>query len=625
MNPAQAQADAGRSRPLQLERSPGRESASDQAGSREFDSLGLPPRPSSTSQLPSQRIGPHQHPHHHHHHHPPFNPFTQPPLAIPNAEEIIRSNFIGMQGNNVPNLGGTPAAHVHSWQQHNSPIGQQQGPGPLPMRQFQQAYNQQHQVRTRGEQQPSAREGPESESHESTTGPGQADPTPGPQPPRPASETTFRGRTTIQEGQMPGGQWRMVVNQTTTGPGSIPPFQAPFLPGFPMGAANPGFQLPGVQPFQNPLPGAPNPTNRPGGSAFNLPPRLTPQPQAQLQPQGTRNITINYNTTAYVLSSPHGPEALLLSPSGAFSSPPGPANSIFNGIMGTPGQELHLGGMAPPAGAQPQVSFNPLANNPVQAQFNPPRYPWSNQVNQQNPSTAPGVQNSQHGDQRQVNAQNQQPNQPAGQRPNPAGGPQPAAQPQPAQPAEPPAQAPAAGPAAAAAQDDDIFRVILGLGGHLWLLVRLFGFFYLFTSGAPWSRTILIGLATILVFLAQNRALRPFLDAVWVPFRRHIEDLVQEDAELASGAGEGNAPAVQDTTAWARMRRTERTVVLFFASVLPGIGERRIAAREEAARRRAQPEEENRGQEQQGQGNRADGGGAAGAQGRAQEEPLRAL
>ena len=153
------------------------------------------------------------------------------------------------------------------------------------------------------------------------------------------------------------------------------------------------------------------------------------------------------------------------------------------------------------------------------------------------------------------------------------------------------------------------------LGGNLWLLVRLFGFVYFFTAGAGWRRTVLLCLVASLVFIAQTGVFRPVLQAIWDPIRRHAEGLVplagnEPRRPGADRNGEiANAMAVQRTNqgptpqeAAERLlrererrdvsilrqgvRRVERAIALFVASLVPGVGERHIAAREaaEAAR-----------------------------------------
>ena len=252
---------------------------------------------------------------------------------------------------------------------------------------------------------------------------------------------------------------------------------------------------------------------------------------------------ISANTMVYLLSSPSGPHALLISPMGTYSSSsPGigmaqPMNSTF----------VHRS--VPRAASQ-------AVPTPVQP-------------------NEPGV--------------------PAGQ------GPQEDAQ------IQQPEQA------------HNLIRILLPLGGHLWLLIRLFGFVYFVTSGAGWYRTTLLGLCAFLVFIAQTGILRPLQQAIWDPLRRHVEALVplavnngNADANGAPAPlnGQGDAAAQPDPRQMAdrllqnqngegglvrrNVRRIERATALFIASLVPGVGERHIAARDaaEAARQAMERERE---------------------------------
>lgn len=299
------------------------------------------------------------------------------------------------------------------------------------------------------------------------------------------------------------------------------------------------------------------------------------------------------SSAVYVLSSPSGPHALLVSPSGLYTTP------WHFPSLGT----ITPHSVIPPPATVP-VQIQPANNNtPVHGQ-------------------------QLHVDEVQV-AQGQQ------QAPQPADAAQ-AAQVQQQQQAN---------------QARDLARILLPLGGHLWLLIRLFGFVYFFTAGAGWRRTILLGLIASLVFIAQTGIFRPIIQGIWDPIRRHAEGLVPLAANEhpragADGAGDnadrgGTQPTNREPTAqeaaerllqererqdvsYARQnfRRVERAVALFVASLVPGVGERHIAAREaaEAARQAearereelARKEEEDarerrEGNAEAGEGNVADG------------------
>lgn len=208
---------------------------------------------------------------------------------------------------------------------------------------------------------------------------------------------------------------------------------------------------------------------------------------------------------------------------------------------------------------------------------------------------------------------------------------------------EPNVQQPAANPPQAAREPQqqeqeqqanqarDLIRILLPMGGHIWLLVRLFGFVYFFTAGGGHRRAILLGLCAFLVFIAQTGLFRPFLQSTWEPFRRHIENLLplaNNDRRLvpdAVAAGNNANPGGQgaqrangvptpqqaaeillrereqmDGSIMRRyLRRAERAIALFIASLVPGVGERHIAARDAAeAAIREQERERERQREQ---------------------------
>lgn len=163
------------------------------------------------------------------------------------------------------------------------------------------------------------------------------------------------------------------------------------------------------------------------------------------------------------------------------------------------------------------------------------------------------------------------------------------------------------------AQARDLARILLPLGGHLWLFVRLFGFVYFFTPGGGWRRAAVLFCSALLVLFLQSGVFRPIYQAAWEPVRRHLEGLVpladngRHDGGGAQGAvapigghiaqaAAGRDPDVmqaavrlvrerdrRDLGAVRQyLRSFERAVAIFFASLVPGIGERHIAARDTA-------------------------------------------
>lgn len=296
----------------------------------------------------------------------------------------------------------------------------------------------------------------------------------------------------------------------------------------------------------------------------------------------TQRTTFGAQSSAvYVLSSPIGPQALLISPNRSYSTP----------------WQLSTSGSIPQAFVHHHSPGAPALSQNIN--FNNPR-------NGQGPHVDPAqVIPAQQAPAMQVDAAH-------------------AAQAQQQQ--------------QQANQARDIIRILLPLGGHLWLLVRLFGFVYFFTAGAGWRRTILLGVVACLVFVAQTGIFRPVVQAIWDPVRRHAEGLVplagnEHPRAAPAGAGDNvNAPNAQPVNpepmpqeAAQRllqeregrdmgllrqsMRQVERAIALFVASLVPGVGERHIAAREasEAARQAEIREREDQVRREEEERQRVDG------------------
>lgn len=159
----------------------------------------------------------------------------------------------------------------------------------------------------------------------------------------------------------------------------------------------------------------------------------------------------------------------------------------------------------------------------------------------------------------------------------------------------------------------DLARILLPFGGHIWLFVRLFGFVYLFMPGGGWRRAAVFAVSALVVLFLQSGIFRPIYQAALEPFRRHVEGLVPladngrrdigggQGADAPGGGYEAQAAAgeVPDVRQVAErllrereqrdfgvvrqyLRSFERAVAIFLASLVPGIGERHIAARDTA-------------------------------------------
>ena len=274
---------------------------------------------------------------------------------------------------------------------------------------------------------------------------------------------------------------------------------------------------------------------------FNVHQRLRPAMQSS-QP-----------TTAWLLSSPTGPEALLFAPGhGYFASPSRVSPSTTSRVQSNVG----VSSETMPAQQNTASNDSPAADRPAPARVENPPAGQMALANQ-----GPG------GNQNQI--QN---------------------------------------------NENDLVHFILQRG---WLFIRLYMFILVFSDGNTWRRWILLALATLVCCLPREN---PF-QAALVTVRRHVDNLIGPPAEQQQARPQGQAghpdrptptntaqagqanPATQripETTATQQRQqqpnlvrdtlfRVERAVALFLASLVPGVGERHVQAREEA-RQRAEAE-----------------------------------
>ncbi|TGJ77131.1 hypothetical protein E0Z10_g10752 [Xylaria hypoxylon] len=158
---------------------------------------------------------------------------------------------------------------------------------------------------------------------------------------------------------------------------------------------------------------------------------------------------------------------------------------------------------------------------------------------------------------------------------------------------------------------------------HIWMLVRLALFIWWFTSPtSSWYRWITVVSIAIILFIVNTGVLNPFAEQIWVPLRRHLENLIPlaadaqgqqqrpenpqgGDAQRANPArprdpDPANAAARlveqrrENNANWLlnQVRRLERAGILFIASLAPGLAERHIAQVEAEARAERQRQQE---------------------------------
>ena len=357
---------------------------------------------------------------------------------------------------------------------------------------------------------------------------------------------------------------------------------------------------------------------RPNAVYSTAPPRPSAFRRTGPSSQTREHLSAAYrqpeDTTLYLLLSPEGPRGLLIAPSGQYRADL--ANAVYMPHMGVDSTHRH-----PNPGANP---FLLPFDMPVEERYRP----GTSRVRLSARTGRPGATEP-------TNAMLPQ-------------------QSQPQRPAQAPAQVQVQQPAQQQRPQEDnagrmheILRIVLPVGGHLWLFIRLLGFVYFFTGGSGWRRSIVVILSALVIFAAQAGFLDGVRDAVWGPVRRHLEAVLPlADARPAvnrragaHGIGQAvpnnndnnnnnnNADAVNnphngpaaapprvdqdpDPAAIAarlirqqqqqqqqqqqaealqgrgwlteRLRSFERSVLIFLASLVPGVGERHIAARDAA-------------------------------------------
>ncbi|KFZ18137.1 hypothetical protein V502_04296 [Pseudogymnoascus sp. VKM F-4520 (FW-2644)] len=328
-------------------------------------------------------------------------------------------------------------------------------------------------------------------------------------------------------------------------------------------------------------------------STLHAPAPVGPSETTTRQPAATSPPMV------YILSTPSGPQALLISNASSYYTPPPTATAGLPHIH--PAHTPHQNGQPiyQPQHFQPQLQPHPQARR--QAQLQAQHHAAQHHAAQPDAPVLMGHQG------------------------NPAAG------------------------GALAAQ----------LAPHIWLVIRLIGFVWFFTSGNTswWRWCMITGLSVVFFFI--NTGL-----VNWAPIRRHLENLIPlampaanpEGAAAgqpaAAGAGAGTDARAgeldpqrvaqrlieqrqRQNASWfmTQVRRVEHATLLFLASLWPGVGERHVAAREEedqARRRREEAVEVERVAAEEaaqeavrlaaGEGAEADGGGDAGQSDKATDE-----
>lgn len=390
--------------------------------------------------------------------------------------------------------------------------------------------------------------------------------------------------------QMPGNSLPNPFDRPSSAPGASPsansdPANRVNVP------ALPHIQLRGPPPML--------PAGFPFPAGGHLPLPFPPAPQMNLPPllNAGAAMASQVQPMAWLLSSPQGPQGIVFAPGHGYFSSNAPSVSLLSQV-----QNPNL---------QPTPTI-PLPQTQTESQ---PR----EQSQQPGATSTAGPVNN-----------NPPPPQP-GARPQPNG----------QEVARAGAQAPAAGAAPAqqpANNENDILQLLINRG---WLFLRLYMFVFIFSESGTWRRIIMLGSIIIFCLLPQQNPLTDMLDVM----RRHFDRLIgppqipERQAPDAAAANNqqlvqrdqiqqnNNAPAPAAGAAAANTQdqnnprptpttgrhmptpeesarrllaqhqdrrnahplldmlyRIEQGVVLFLASLVPGVGERHVRAREEARR-----------------------------------------
>ncbi|PLB48879.1 hypothetical protein P170DRAFT_407617 [Aspergillus steynii IBT 23096] len=147
---------------------------------------------------------------------------------------------------------------------------------------------------------------------------------------------------------------------------------------------------------------------------------------------------------------------------------------------------------------------------------------------------------------------------------------------------------------------------------RLWLFVRLYFFCYMFSEPGTWTRVLFVSLAVLAALLSETGYPQQLYRMLVAPVQQHLEGLVHfapgtdnaaetNNANQPAGARNGGRGGLAAELRH-NLRRVERSLALFIASLVPGVGERHVEVRNaaEAARNaeRTREEEDRRRREE---------------------------
>lgn len=145
---------------------------------------------------------------------------------------------------------------------------------------------------------------------------------------------------------------------------------------------------------------------------------------------------------------------------------------------------------------------------------------------------------------------------------------------------------------------------------RLWLFARLWLMSYLLSPWGAWVRILFVFVSALASVLFEFQRPRWLWETVVRPIRRHLEDLAHMGGPRQAAPGQHDGEDRGDrhgrSEVWEALRRAERAIVLLLASLIPGVGERQVEARNAAEAERARQEGQERVRAEDG----SDGPGA---------------
>lgn len=133
---------------------------------------------------------------------------------------------------------------------------------------------------------------------------------------------------------------------------------------------------------------------------------------------------------------------------------------------------------------------------------------------------------------------------------------------------------------------------------RLWLFARLWLMSYLLSPWGAWARVLFVFVSALASVLFEYQRPRWLWESVVRPIRRHIEDLAHVGGPRQAAGGQNDGENRGDrrgrSELWETLRRAERALVLLLASLIPGVGERQVEARNAAEAERARQDGQER-------------------------------